>query len=124
MAAALEHQHVPPDIAELPFEDRLGLLIQRECAERESLRLAQPLRNAKLPRAACVEDLDTKITRGLDRSKLSAMRSLGWIEEHLNVLITGPTGVSKRYLASAIAHTACRAEYTVHCFRLPRLVGR
>ena len=122
MASALEHQCVTPDIAALTFEDRLGLLIQRERAERESLRLQQRLRIAKLPQAACVEDLDTKIARGLDRSTLATVRSLGWIEEHLNVLITGPTGVGKSYLASAIAHAACRADYTVRCFRLPRLV--
>lgn len=122
MANALEHQHTTPDIAALPFEDRLGLLIQRERAERESLRLQQRLRIAKLPQAACVEDLDTRITRGLDRGTLAAVRGLSWIEEHLNVLITGPTGVGKSYLASAIAHAACRADYTVRCFRLPRLV--
>ncbi len=122
MASALEHQCVTPDIAALTFEDRLGLLIQRERAERESLRLQQRLRIAKLPQVACVEDLDTKIARGLDRSTLATVRSLGWIEEHLNVLITGPTGVGKSYLASAIAHAACRADYTVRCFRLPRLV--
>lgn len=122
MASALEHQCVTPDIAALTFEDRLGLLIQRERAERESLRLQQRLRIAKLPQAACVEDLDTKIARGLDRSTLATVRSLGWIEEHLNVLITGPTGVGKSYLASAIAHAACRADYTVRCFRLPRLI--
>lgn len=68
MASALEHQHTAPDIAALLFEDRLSLLIQRERAERESLRLHQRLRIAKLPLVACVEDLDTRITRGLDRS--------------------------------------------------------
>ena len=103
MASALEHPHSTPDISALPFEDRFSLLIQRERAERESLRLHQRLRIAKLPQAACVEDLDTKVTRGLDRSTLAAVRGLSWIEQHLNVLITGPTGVGKSYLAKAHA---------------------
>jgi len=122
MANALEHQLAQPDAAALSFEDRLGLLIQHELAERDSQRLHQRLRWAKLPLPACLEDLDTKTARGLDRSMLAQVTSLNWIGQHQNVLITGPTGVGKSYLACAIGHAACRADHSVRCYRLPRLV--
>lgn len=122
MAAALAHQQMLPDVSALPFEDRLTLLIQHEIAERDSLRLQQRLRGAKLPLSACLEDLDTKTARGLDRSALAQVTGLAWIGQHQNVLITGPTGVGKSYLACAIAHAACRADHAVRCYRLPRLV--
>lgn len=122
MAAALEHQNAAPDMAHLPFDDRLGLLIEHEIADRASQRLHQRLRWAKLPQSACLEDLDTKSVRGLDRATLAQVTDLAWIRQHLNVLITGPTGVGKSYLASAIAHAACRADYAVRAYRLPRLV--
>jgi len=122
MANALEHQQAQPDAAALSFEDRLGLLIQHEMAERDSQRLHQRLRWAKLPLPACLEDLDTKTARGLDRSMLAQVTSLNWIGQHQNVLITGPTGVGKSYLACAIGHAACRADHSVRCYRLPRLV--
>jgi DNA replication protein DnaC len=122
MAAALEHQQAQPDLAALSFEDRLGLLIQHELAERDSQRLHQRLRWAKLPLAACLEDLDTRTARGLDRGTLAQVTGLAWIAQHLNVLVTGPTGVGKSYLACAIGHAACRADHSVRAYRLPRLV--
>jgi DNA replication protein DnaC len=122
MAAALEQQSASADQRERSFEDRLGILIQHEITERSSYRLAQRLRWAKLPQSACLEDLDTRTPRGVDPAQLRQVTDLAWIGEHLNVLITGPTGVGKSYRASAIAHAACRADLSVRCFRLPRLI--
>ncbi len=122
MADALERQLATPNLKERSFEDRLALLIQNEATERASFRLAQRLRWARLPMPACLEDLDTRAPRGLDTSQFAQLTDLEWIREHLNVLITGPTGVGKSYLAAALAHAACRADFAVRCFRLPRLV--
>ena len=122
MAQALEQQIASPDRTQLSFEDRLGLMIQHEITERASFRLAQRLRWARLPLPACLEDLDTRTPRGLDRGELHRLTELSWIREHLNVLITGPCGVGKSFLACALCHTACRADFSVRCFRVPRLL--
>ncbi len=122
MAAALEQQMTGADSTARSFEDRLGLLIQHEITDRASYRLAQRLRWAKLPQNACLEDLDTRTARGVDPAVLTQLTDLAWIKQHLNLLITGPTGVGKSYLAAALAHAACRADFSVRCFRLPRLI--
>lgn len=122
MAASLEQQHHNADRAALSFEERLGLMIQHEVTERASARLAQRLRWARLPQGAVMEDLDTQAVRGLAPAALAPVRDLGWIRQHLNVLITGPTGVGKSFLACALAHAACRMDVAVRFFRLPRLV--
>jgi DNA replication protein DnaC len=122
MAAALEQQMTGADSTARSFEDRLGLLIQHEITDRASYRLAQRLRWAKLPQNACLEDLDTRTARGVDPAVLAQLTDLAWIKQHLNLLITGPTGVGKSYLAAALAHAACRADFSVRCFRLPRLI--
>lgn len=122
MAAALEQQLATADRSQLTFEERLGLMIQHEVTERGSARLAQRLRWARLPQGAVIEDLDTSTLRGLDPAALAQVRDLSWIDQHLNVLVTGPTGVGKSFLACALAHSACRADHSVRFFRLPRLV--
>jgi len=122
MAAALEQQLTTLTSHELSFDERLGLLIQHELVERQSCRLRQRLRWAKLTQPAALEDLDLKAARGLDRAALGQVSSLAWITEHLNVLVTGPTGVGKSFIACAIGHAACRADYSVRCFRIPRLI--
>lgn len=122
MAAALEQLTQNPQQASLSFEERLSLLIQHESADRQSKRLAQRLRWAKLPQQATLEDLDTRTARGLDPKLITMLTALTWVNDKLNVLISGPCGVGKSYIASALAHAACRADYSVRCFRLPRLV--
>ncbi len=121
MARALESQQGQAEARTLPFEDRLGLLIQHELVERQSARLAQRLRWAKLGQPACIEDLDARTPRGIERGRLTQLTQLDWIDQHLNVLITGPTGVGKSYIACALAHQACRQDRSVRYFRLSRL---
>jgi len=122
MAAGLEQLLATEQHTSLSFEERLSLLIQHELAERQSKRLAQRLRWAKLPQHAALEDLDTRTPRGLDPKLIAMLTALAWIKDKLNVLITGPCGVGKSFIASALAHAACRADYSVRSYRLPRLV--
>lgn len=122
MLNALERQMSDPDISALRFEERLALMLQHELAERDNYRLSQRLRVATLPQPACLEDLDSRMARNLDPALISTVRDLAWIGRHLNVLITGPTGIGKSFIGAALAHAACRANYTVRCFRLPRLI--
>jgi DNA replication protein DnaC len=121
MARALERQQATPDARTLGFEDRLGLLVQHELADRQAHRLSQRLRWAKLGQSACIENIDMRASRGLEPGRLTQLAQLDWVDQHLNVLITGPTGVGKSYLACALAHQACRQDKSVRYFRLPRL---
>ena len=121
MAKAYEEQLRMSDIDELSFEDRLGLLIDREATEKENQRLRSRLRKAKLAQSACVEDLDLKARRGLDRAFSAKLIACDWIAEGINVIATGPTGVGKSYLACALGQKACREGYTVEYHRAPRL---
>ena len=122
-ARGLEEQRGSPDGESLGFEERLGLLVDREVADRENKRLAGRLRGAKLRQSACLEDLDFRHPRGLDRSLVMALGSCQWIREHLGVLIVGATGTGKSYLACALAQRACREGYSALYLRVPRLFG-
>jgi DNA replication protein DnaC len=122
MAAALAEQLQMPDIEELAFEERLGLLIDREITERENRRLSSRLRRARLKHQAALEDIDYRHPRGLDKSLIQSLAACRWVREHLNILITGPTGVGKTWLACALAQKACREGYTALYLRLPRLL--
>ena len=109
------------EIDSLSFEERLGLLVEREATERETRRLATRLRKAKLRHSATIEDLDFRHPRGLDKGQILSLASCQWISRHDNVLITGSTGVGKTYLACALAHTACREGFRALYLRLPKL---
>jgi DNA replication protein DnaC len=122
MAAALLQLHNTPQQHTLTFAEQLSLMIQHEMMDRDSKRLAQRLRWAKLPQAAALEDLDTRNARGLDPKQIASLSTFNFINERLNVLITGPCGVGKSFIASALCHAACRADYAVRCYRLPRLI--
>lgn len=123
MAKAFEEQLETTAIGDLRFEDRLALLIDREVTERNYRRMQTRLRKAKLrQKNACVEDVDFRTRRGLDKGLFLSLGSCDWIAQHHNVLITGPTGVGKTYLACALAQKACREGHTVQYLRLPRLL--
>ena len=122
MAAALADQSTIPDITDLSFEERLGLLVDREMTERDNRRMTSRLRRAKLRHTAILEDLDYRNSRGLDKGLVQSLAGCQWVKEHLNVLITGPTGVGKTWLACALAHKACREGYTAQYVRLTRLL--
>ena len=119
---ALEEQLQNPQYAELTFEDRLGLLIDRECTHRENNRLKRRLKAARLPLPATMEDLDLSPSRGLDRRLILQLAQGEWIRQHLNILVLGPTGVGKTFLASALAHAACRHNFNVRYYRTSRFL--
>ncbi len=121
MAAALEEQmqmEVPPDMS---FEERLGLLLDREQAVRETRRMKTRLRKAKLRQQASVEDIDFRHPRGLDRALVLRLADCNWIKQHNNLIITGPTGVGKSYLACAFAEKACREGFSALYLRTTKL---
>ncbi len=120
MADAFKEQLERPQ-PELDFESRLGLLIDREWYLREHRRLNSRLTQAKLQQTACGEDIDFKHPRGLDKAAIQELARGQWLGQHLNLLITGPTGCGKTYLACALLHKACLLGFTARYYRLPRL---
>lgn len=122
MVKALSEQLSMTGIEELGFAERLGLLVDREMAERESRRLKDRLAKARLHHVAAVEVVDLHTPRGLDRALFASLCSCQWVREHLNILITGPTGTGKSFLACALAQKACREGFSALYQRLPRLL--
>ncbi len=122
MLKALAEQLKTPDIDRLSFEERLGLLVDRELTERDDKRLSSRLRQARLKHNACLEDIDYRSPRGLDKALILQLSGGQWLRDGLNLIIGGPTGVGKTWLACALAHQACREGYSVRYLRLPRLL--
>ena len=122
MLAALKEQQSQKDINQLSFEERLGLLVDRELTERDNKRLSTRLRQAKLRHTACMEDIDYRHPRKLDKSMTLSLSDCHWINQQLNILLTGPTGVGKTWLACAFAHKGCQSGHTALYCRLPRLL--
>lgn len=122
MHKALAEQLQMTDLERLSFEERLGLLADREATERADRRLLYRLRKAQLKQPACVEDIDYRHPRGLDKRLMKELVTGRYLGEHLNVLLTGPAGAGKTWLACALAHKACRDGHTARYVRLPRLM--
>ena len=121
MADAFKEQLQQPNMTELSFEERFSFLVDHLWTWKEDRRMKRLLRNAKLKINACIEDIDFKSPRGMDKSVILSLSSCDWIKRAQNIIITGPTGVGKTYLACALANRACRMSYSSFYIRAPKL---
>jgi len=122
MADALEQQLAQPQTHELSFEERIGLLVDRELTSRDNRRLTRLLRAAKLKHPACVEDINYRHPRGLQRAQLASLVTSDWVRQRHSLLIVGPTGCGKTWLACALGNAACRQGLSVMYLRATRLL--
>ena len=122
MAHAFTEQLPSSEFAELSFEERLGLLIDTEFVARENRKLSRQLRAAKMRYAASVEDVDFQTPRRLNRQHFLSLATCAWLVERHNLILCGPTGVGKSYLACALTERACRRGFAAYYVRAPRLL--
>jgi DNA replication protein DnaC len=123
MANGLLTQREQPDYSSLSFEERLGLLVDAELLQRQNRRLERVFKAAKLAAGASSEDVDYVSARGLDMTTFVSLVNSDWVEHHHNVIVLGPTGVGKTYLACALAHSAIQRGHTALYVRTPRLLS-
>ena len=123
MIGAYEEQHADPRFLELSFDERFGLIVDREWTKRQNTRQDRLLKAAHFRIPAAPEDVDLATPRGIDRGVFLALCMADWVGRHQNALVTGPTGVGKTFLACALGHAACRQGYTVRYFRISRLLA-
>jgi len=120
MADGFKEQIQQPSFQDLSFDQRFGMLVDGQWTWKENTRLKQLLKEAKLKLQASVEDIDYKTSRGIEKSVLMNLTSCNWIRNHQNLLISGPTGVGKTFLACAIAQKACRDGFRTLYLRMPQ----
>lgn len=121
MAEGFNQQLSQPDLGDLRFEERFAMLVDRQWVFKEDRRMDRLLKAARIRNSACIENIDFKTPRSLDRSLILRLTGTDWIKKAQNVIIIGPTGVGKSYLASAIANSVCRNGYSALHKRAPRL---
>ena len=123
MHAAFLEQVARNDLDDMPFEDRLALLIDREIAERRSRALQRRLKRAQLRHQdACFEDINLSRPRGLDRSLVLGLADCAWVRNGANILVTGPCGTGKSWISCALGHKACLEGHIAQYHRVPRLL--
>jgi DNA replication protein DnaC len=121
IAQGLKDQMGRPDMDDLTFEERVGMLVDTQWLWKENTRMKRLLKNAKLKLSASMEDIDYRTPRGLDKSVIGSLGTCDWIQRHQNVIILGPTGTGKTFLACALAHKACRQGLSAFYMRIPKL---
>jgi DNA replication protein DnaC len=121
MAQAFKEQLRHPTVNELSFDERFSLLVDQQWSWQEERKMKRLLHNARLKLNACIEDIDFKAPRGIDKSVILHLATCEWIRNAHNIIITGPTGVGKTYLACAFANKACRMGFSSLYIRLSRL---
>jgi DNA replication protein DnaC len=122
MAQALEHQSINTAIHSLSFEDRISMLVDAERLARDNRRLKRLTKNARMKVGASIEDIDYKATRGLDKRQIASLANCDWIDHGQHLILTGPTGVGKTWLACALGHQAIRRGLPVIYYRFTRLL--
>jgi DNA replication protein DnaC len=123
LAEAFVEQNQSSQYGDLTFEERLGMLIDREVTVRDNRRLTNLLRGARLRYPhACPEEIDFRTPRGLAKEAILSLAQNNWIRGKQNVIITGPTGSGKTFLSCALANSACRSGHSAYYIRLPRLL--
>lgn len=120
MAEAFTEQLNQPDMDSLSFTERFGLIVDRQWTWQENNRMDRYLKNARLKLNACVEDIDYKTPRGIDQSVMMNLISCDWVRRQHNIIITGPTGAGKTFLACALTNKACREGYRALYIRAPK----
>jgi DNA replication protein DnaC len=120
MAEAFSEQLQQPNMDGLSFAERFGLLVDRQWTWQENKRMDRYLKNAHLKINACVEDIDYKTPRGIDQSVMMSLICCDWVRRRHNIIITGPTGAGKTFLACALTNKACREGYRAFYIRAPK----
>jgi len=122
MAEAIRQQSEDPEVAQLSFEERLAMLVDRQWDWRQNQALDRRMKNARFKIDAAVEDIDYRHPRRLDRPLIRSLSGSDWVTQHHNLIVTGPCGVGKSFLACALAQKAVRDGFTALYTRAPRLL--